>query len=652
VNSKSDIEISIWLAVAFLVVLAPAVIAQPAPHIGYIYPAGGQRGETFQVTVGGQFLDGVTNAFISGVGVRAQVVEFNKPMPQGQFNQLRDQLRELQAKKRAARRNPDSTNVWTAADEKEVIVIREKILKNPPNRQGNLAIAETVTLKLVATANATTGEREIRLGTPNGLSNPLAFQVGELREYSAPLAKVPNPEAERFREGLGKLPTEEPKKSNLRVILPAVVNGQIMPGEVDHIRFRARKGQHLVIRASARALIPYLADAVPGWFQATLALHDSKGRELAYADDFRFNPDPVLHCAIPKDGEYVIEIKDAIYRGREDFVYRITIGELPFVTSTFPLGGQMGKPTVVEINGWNLAPSNLTQTVEFPEPGVDQLSITNGEYVSNLAPFAVDSFSEVVEQDPNNTPSESQRVILPLIVNGRISESGDVDTFHFEGQAGNELVAEVTARRLNSPVDSQLRLTDAHGRQIAFNDDADDSGAGLETHHADSYIRATLPTNGMFYLHLGDTQRKGGPEFAYRLRISAPRPDFELRVVPSSLSARSGASVPLTVFALRKDGFTNAISLALKDVPKGFKLNGASVPANQDKVRLTLTVPSTPTAEPVSLTLEGRTQLDGQQLVHSAVPADDLMQAFIYRHLVPAQELKVRVGRGRLPPRQ
>jgi hypothetical protein len=32
--------------------------------------------------------------------------------------------------------------------------------------------------------------------------------------------------------------------------------------------------------------------------------------------------------------------RDALYRGREDFVYRIAIGELPFVTDIFPLGGR------------------------------------------------------------------------------------------------------------------------------------------------------------------------------------------------------------------------------------------------------------------------------------------------------------------------
>ena len=81
--------------------------------------------------------------------------------------------------------------------------------------------------------------------------------------------------------------------------------------------------------------------------------------------------------------------------------------------------------------------------------------------------------------------------------------------------------------------------------------------------------RAALPADGTYYIHLSDTQGQGGPEFAYRLRVSEPRPDFALRIAPSSLSVRAGMSVPVTVYALRKDGFTNAIDLALKDAPAG-----------------------------------------------------------------------------------
>jgi hypothetical protein len=628
-----------------------AVHAQPnSPHIGYVYPAGGERGDTYFVTVGGQFLDGVTNAHVSGEGVSATVVEFNKPMPPGQFNQLRDKLRELQERKQAARREPNSTNVWTAADDKEMTTIREKMLKNPPNRQGNPAIAETVTLKFTLATNAAPGERELRLATPTGLSNPLAFHIGALREYSAPAAKAANPEVDRLRERFGKPATNAPAKSELRVTLPAVVNGQIMPGEVDRIRFLARKGQRLVVRAQARALIPYLADAVPGWFQATLALFDAKGHELAYADDFRFNPDPVLCFDIPRDGDYGVEIKDAIYRGREDFVYRLTLGELPFVTSRFPLGGPSGQATKVEFKGWNLAASNLTQTVTFSEPGVYQLAVTNGEHVSNLVPFAVDALPEVSEREPNNTPATAQRVTLPLIINGRIPEPGDGDVFSFEGPAGSEIAAEVTARRLNSPLDSLLRLTDSAGKQIACNDDSEDKGAGLETHHADSYLRATLPTDGTYCISVGDTQSKGGAEYGYRLRLSAPQPDFAVRLAPSSLTVRAGATVPLTVFALRRDGFTNSIKLELERAPAGFVLSGGEIPANQDRVRVTLTAPAKPTDAPQSVSLVGYARIEGRLVSHPVIPCDDLMQAFIYRHLVPAQEFQVAVT-GRFAPR-
>ena len=131
----------------------------------------------------------------------------------------------------------------------------------------------------------------------------------------------------------------------MRVKLPAVVNGQIMPGAVDRIRFSAARGQHLVLSVAARDLIPYLADAVPGWFQATMTLYDPRGKEVAYDDDYRFHPDPVLYYEIPTAGEYSLEIKDAIYRGREDFVYRISMGELPFLTGIFPLGGPAGSDT-------------------------------------------------------------------------------------------------------------------------------------------------------------------------------------------------------------------------------------------------------------------------------------------------------------------
>lgn len=652
---KFGVSILFWFWV-LVFAYAPSALAQRRPRIGYVYPAGGQAGAAFQVAVGGQFLDGVTRAWITGPGVTATVVEFNKPMGQGQFNQLRDQIREFQERKQAAERDAargskNSTNVWTTSDEKQLAELRGRILKNPPNRNGTPAIAEIATMRVRIAADATPGEREIRLSTPAGLSNPLKFCIGQLPEFSDPPARAANPDADRFRERLGRQPTNTASKAESRITLPATVNGQIMPGEADRIRFNARKGQRLVIAASARALIPYLADAVPGWFQATLSLRDAKGRELAYNDDFRFHPDPVLHFEIPRDGEYALEIKDAIYRGREDFIYRITMGELPFVTGLFPLGGRAGIQTTVELQGWNLLQTNLAVKIESAAPAVQSISVRNVGRVSNRLPFAVDVLPECPEQEANNTPATAQKISRPAVVNGRMDQPGDVDVFCFAGRAGDQIVAEVLARRLDSAVDSVLKLTDDRGRQLALNDDHEDRASGLNTHHADSRLFATLPADGNYFVHLNDAQRQGGPDCGYRLRLAAPRPDFELRVVPASLAARPGGTATLTMFALRKDGFTNTIEPLLLEAPEGFKLSSGKISGTNDQARLTLTFPSTPRHEPISLEFAGRAMVASGAMIRPAVPAEDMMQAFAYRHLVPSETLEaIILGRGTLAP--
>jgi hypothetical protein len=638
----------------------PGLAQLPTPHIGYVYPAGGRQSATFEVVVGGQFLDGVTNAHVSGTGVRAAVVAFNKPLTPQQANQLREKMQQLQEKRQASNQgnrkrgassgSQSSTNTWTFADQQMLMEIRQKLVSFQ-RRPANPAIAETATLQITVSPEAEPGEREIRIGAQLGLSNPLLFCVGQLPEFSKK-----NP---RLNE---EPPTSRPARNNnneqkaappteMSISIPAVVNGQIQQGGVDRYRFQGKKGQRLVVAVAARQLIPYLADAVPGWFQAALTLYDAKGHELAYADHYRFQPDPVIYCELPRDGEYVAEIRDSIYRGRDDFVYRITVGEVPYITSIFPLGGQANGTTTVQLEGWNLPTNTVTRINQ--EPGVYPLTVGKENRFANSVPFAVDTLPEILEQEPNDSAAAAQPVTLPVMVNGRIDKPGDWDVFRFEGRAGDEVVAEVYARRLDSPLDSILKLTDDAGNQLAFNDDNEDKGAGLNTHYADSWLRARLPAAGTYYIHIGDSQRQGGPEYGYRLRISAPRPEFALRVAPSSVNVRGGATVPLTVYALRRDGFTNEIAIALKDAPDGFTLCGAKIPAGQDQVRLTLSAPPKPTVEPLRLSLEGEATIEGKQVIHPAVPAEDMMQAFAYRHLVPAHELDVAVsgrfmGRGGL----
>jgi len=635
-----------WSLVSLLVSVSAARGQETLPRLGYAYPAGGRQGTSFQITVGGQYLENIGRVTFSGDGVEARLVEGIKPITEDDVRRMRDQLTQL------------AKNQKELSVRREMAAIQRKLARHlaaQQRRQTHPAISETVEMHVTIRADAEPGLREMRLETVRGVSNPLRFCVGRLPEF-----REQEPELVTDFQDL-YTPTHYPATVTTDITLPATVNGQIIPrepdalrygggftpGDADRYRFQAKKGQTLVIAAAARELIPYLPDAVPGWFQATLTLYDAQGRELAFADDYRFHPDPVLVFPVPEDGAYVVEIKDAIYRGRPDFVYRITLGELPLVTSSFPLGGRAGERTVVEVKGVNLRADKVV--MDGKEESRHGRHSTPDGY--GRAPLAVDTLPECVEKEPNDSAASAQAVTLPVIVNGRIDRPGDWDTFRFDGRAGQQAIVEVDARRLDSPVDSMLELTDAAGKRLAFNDDHEDKGDALHTHHADSLIRFTLPADGTYVVRLGDAQRQGGPEYAYRLRLSPPRPDFALRVVPSCINASSWRLTPVTIFALRKDGFDGEIALSLKDNPEGIVLIGGVVPRGQDRVRVTLSTASWAAVEPVGLCLEGRATIGGEEVVRTAVAAEDMMQAFAYKHLVPVKGLSlVLADTGRFRP--
>ena len=659
---------SVWLAVlgaAGLLAPMPAAQAQTRPYLAYVYPAGGQRGATFEIKVAGQNLNGARDVIVSGSGVTAKVVDCCFPLDGNVSRLLTRQLAELKRSqaKAAATKKTKAEAIAAAAPGNdpaaaEMIAKIEKMLWEDMRYPACAAFRGVAFIEVTIAANAPPGERELRLSTwRGGVSNPMVFHVGQAPEYTRePMRTAPRQILGREQQALRNRPASDAEQ---RIAIPCTVNGQIASGEVNGYRFSARKGQRLVISAQARQLIPYIADAVPGWFQPALALYDASGKEVAYNDDHLFKPDPVILYEVPEDGEYVFEIHDAVYRGRNDFVYRITIGEQLFVTSVFPLGARVGEPAAIKMKGWNLDGAKIAPPAKDSAAGVYQVVAKRKGRLSNAVPFALDTLPECVEKETNNTPSRAEKVTLPVIVNGRVDRADDWDVFQFSGKSGETVIAEVHARRLDSPLDSVVKFTDANGRVLAFNDDCEDFTSGLNTHHADSYVVAKLPADGVYYVHIGDTARHGGQEYGYRLRISAPRPDFALRVVPSSASVRSKGDASLSVHAIRKDGFTGDIRLALKDPPVGFASTAVTLSGTQTVGRIKFKTKLAATQESVNLSIAGSAQTDDGAIVREAVPAEDRMQAFLWRHLVPAQDLKVLVydpkasppsPPGRVPP--
>jgi hypothetical protein len=291
------------------------------------------------------------------------------------------------------------------------------------------------------------------------------------------------------------------------------------------------------------------------------------------------------------------------------------------------------------MEGWNLEKTTLAPPPKDAKPGKHLIAATNGNLVSNYVPFALDTLPECLDAESNDEPSKAQKVTLPIIVNGRSDHPGDWDVFEVEGKAGETIVAEVHARRLGSPLDSFVKITGPDGKVIALNDDHYDAASGFNTDHADSYLMAKLPADGKYYVHLGDTRRHAGKAYAYRLRISQPQPDFELRLIPSKLVMQSKKSAAVKVFAIRKDGYNGPIKLSFKDLPEGFESGGATLPAGKEEVGLALTTTLDETENPVNLTVIGSATVGDREIVNEAVPTEDTMQAFLWRHLLPAETL-------------
>jgi hypothetical protein len=619
-----------WFLVTLFVTPSFTIFAQTRPYAGFVYPAGGQQGTSFAVKAGGQGISPVTGIELTGKGVTARVVENFKRIGPQEITLLKDQLKEL----KEGTKVPDAVTAT-------LIERVEKRIEEYCNRPASMALADLAFLEISIAADATPGRREIRLVTPTGISNPLAFHVGQLPESTRkPMLTAPFQVLGKEELSLRKRPEEEIERP---IKLPSTVNGQIASGEVNRYRFQARKGQRIVISALARDLIPFIADAVPGWFQPVLALYDANGREIAYEDDFRFKPDPVILFEVPADGEYVAEISDAIHRGREDFIYRMTVGELPYLTGVFPLGGTAGATQSVKIEGWNLEGAEILYPAAGCSPGLHAVSVKKGGKFSNPLPYALDSLPELLEVEPNDPTSPPQKVTLPVIVNGHIGKPNDWDVFTFEGKAKQSVAIAVSARRLDSPLDSVIKIAAPDGTLLALNDDYEDLAAGANTHHADSYALLTLPQDGPYKVHLGDTLRSGGSEYGYRLLLTGAQPDFELRVSPSSTTILGKPNTLLTVHVARHDGYSGPIAISLQNPPPGVIFSPVTIAPGKTSVRITLKCEPAAVGKSVDLEFIGTATIGGHPVHRTAVPSEDRMQAFLWRHLVPTANLRVLV---------
>ncbi|MDO5581343.1 MAG: PPC domain-containing protein [Planctomycetia bacterium] len=661
------------------------------PKIAYFFPAGGQRGTTFHMLAGGRQITKSNQVILSGKGVHARVIQdvlslhINDPEERQLINKMYlEALGKMEGRRFIPRRQKpreESSDQKTAPEKKTSKPTEEYIMQKYPfmdlMRDPKLsdlemiyyyyfsprlerkpleeALNRGVMLEITIDPDAEPGDRDLRLAGPAGITPPARFIVGTSREI---IEIEPNdslsedPLSQNYRWKKATIAPNSIKESK-PLKLPVTVNGQIHAGDIDYHQFKAQRGQKIVIEVLARHLRPYLADAVPGWFQPCIALYDPEGKKVEEAMFWRYEPDPVILADIEKEGVYTLKIQDSVFRGRDDFVYRINIGPFPMVTSVFPLGGKIGDPLKLNLKGWNLPSESLSLQTDKLKSGIQSVSQLNGKQLLKPILFEVGDLPEMMESEPNNELDQANECRGPIMINGRISDKNDADLFKFKCRKGGRLICDVMARTLNSPLDAKIELLNADGKLIAENDDRSGPkgpNIGLKTHHADPYLSVELPETGYYYIRLYDITRKGGEAFAYRLRISQQIPDFSVYCDPSGLFYKETVK-PIKCHVIRKDGFEGEVRIRIANSDQ-FRIGNGLIPKGKNEGELKITALAGLKEGVHKVVLEASADIKGEVVTHSVMPADEYEQAFIWHHLLPAESMLIYKRIPRRPPKR
>ena len=310
--------------------LAASAAFAADPYIGYIYPSGIEAGTTNRLVIGGQNLYRIKGVRFSRPGLKVLKIEnvpgFSPPTgPQRKhLTKWLDGIAKGNLEEPPLPEDPHldewrSNSWWRVLGTLDAgkLSIVESDLYVPKNAlQATPSLRQKLLVTVVADESAEPGRGEFCLYTPNGISAPRPFEITAASHVAEPLYAPPH-------RPPPPLPPVEIAAGG-RVVL----DGQILPGSTDAFRLRLKKESRYSFKATARELQPYVGDAVPGFFNASLTLKDESGATVAFADDEeRFRPDPVMYFAPEADGVYRLEIHDVLYRGREDFVYSIEVAE-------------------------------------------------------------------------------------------------------------------------------------------------------------------------------------------------------------------------------------------------------------------------------------------------------------------------------------
>jgi len=550
----------LFVSLMLCLLVAGSPVRADRPGTAYIFPAGGQRGTTVAVRIGGYNLHASADFSMTGGGIdapqrihRGKTVFFEGPVIPQPASQRRENY--------------------------------------PKDYNAKLRIAKEAAL----------GVRYWRVATSQGVTPAMRFVVGDLPEV-----------VEREIDG-APIPT--------KVTLPVTVNGRIFPRQdVDVWTFDVVAGRQITCEVTAARLgspldsrlevrgpdgrrIVENTDAVGTDSRLTFTPAQT-GRYSVRIHDVNFNGlQSYVYRLTISAGPHVTSVFPLGGRRGHRVKLHLTGAHLPQKPIAVALPDENRRFHFHRVSN-SAGKSNrfLLELGDLPE------------FAEPLKPTDCDTgaFNQTESEQPRSARFESLQP--PGILNGRIAQPGEIDEWRIAAKTGDALFLDLKAARLGSPLDSLLSVVNADGKTIATSDDI---GRG----QTDSQIRLKVPADGIYRVRVQDRlTSRGGPEFAYRLQVTKNQPpDFRILLSSDAMTVDRGSSGKLKLNAERTGGMTGEITLQVKGLPKGVTVTGTKIGKKKPNGQLTFTADAAAKVGVSRLIVTGTAMIDGKAVTRRAV---------------------------------
>jgi hypothetical protein len=403
------------------------------------------------------------------------------------------------------------------------------------------------------------GVYPVRIESSTGISNVLLFTVGTYPETSEEEA---SPYSAPHRND--SIETAEPVQS-----VPITVNGTLRGAERDLYRVYGKAGEWRVFEVEARRC----GSAV----DPVLRILDGNGKQLARSEDTPATGlDARVHFTFPREGYYYVEVHDARFSTQKQNFYRLKMGSYAYADGIFPLGGRRGEPVEVALFGSRLAaPVKVKAGLANVDGAFTTVALPNSPALPFV--FAVGDLPEATE--PLAGP-----LAVPSVVNGRLSEPGEVDRYRVQVEPGEKLLFELQARELGtSRLEGIITAYDAGGKKLDSGGDqplpADVFAVqGTSRTSSDPFLNLTVPESVReITVTVEDLALRGGPLYGYRLAVRREAQDFRLSIASAYVNIPAGGSAAIRVSADRR-GYDGPIQLGILNPPPGITVEGGIIP--------------------------------------------------------------------------